>query len=84
MPYTDKKKANEYRTTWGRKQLICECGQLITNGGRYSHKKSKKHTDAMAIIEAVDVPPRIEAKLKKWFPLLTQSKLKRIVAIILE
>lgn len=84
MPYTDKKKANDYRTTWGRKQLICECGQLITNGGRYSHKKSNKHKDAMQLIEAIEVSPRMESRLLKMFPLLTQSKLKRIVAIIME
>ena len=83
MPHTDKKKANDYRVKWGRNKSFCECGQLISNGGKYSHMRSKLHLEAMARIDLVD-NPKLELSLSKRFPRLTPHKLKRIISIILE
>ena len=80
MPATDAK----YRKQWGKIRIVCECGQHITKGSKYNHLKSNKHIQAMQKINDMTVPARVEARILKIFPLLSQSKLKRIVTIILE
>jgi plastocyanin domain-containing protein len=83
MPHTDKKKANKYRVNWGRNKSICECGQMISNGSKYSHVKSKNHIESLTVIDSIE-NHKLESILSRMFPRLSPRKIKRIIAIILD
>jgi len=41
----NKNRINETKREYNKKKIICECGSIISRGGKTNHKKTKKHLD---------------------------------------